>query len=390
MNTTESNLVLGVDFKISIEKRCIEVVEPTLTAPKNALQCTSREEVETDSKEFFDSIGRRALFVRVINEIQKYDWGLISSEAAYQINIPGYDVSYYYADGTSLKTHILKYYMVCHFISDIAAIIGNTVDTKDADAKDDVPIAPPVGELPPKVPPKQPALHFSRLARWATPIKRWAAPVKRWALPQGTMFPVKNVAWYGLFTVAGCILTLLALQIPHLMRSHAPSPSSAPVTRSEAAVVPGPEAAAPPPQGAVAMPVPVTAIPATAVPPAKPDVAPTAMPAMVMAAVPVPPSPAPEATPAPAAAPAAPEMTGSRTFLLQKALITLGFFHGEPNGLMGPMTRKALADFISVVPPEIARHYGPDSLPMAEAALRGEFSLRKNGQPPSTAPHAPR
>ena len=414
MDSPDDTLVLGIDFKISVERRCIEVIEPTLVAPKNTLQCTSRDEVETDSKTFFDAIDRRALFIRVINEIQKYDWGMISTEAAYQINVPGYDVSYYYADSTSLKTHILKYYLVCHFVSNIAAAVGEPLDLQDvlSDESGSPETASPNAT-------KQRPSRLSRLkhlarpvGQLAAPLKRWTAPIRQWTLPQNSGFPVKALVWYGGFTLAGCALVLLSLQLFDKSRPH-PRPNTATVA-SATSTGSGP-ATAPlgtasgtisgsgasgtginpfaPPLKTPPLPSPVVTV---APPPSLPVAAnPTVAPPSVSLPAPNPPPVVkkPDGTPLPtdptatqAALPLIPEATthgGSKTLLLQKALATLGYFHGEPNGLMGPVTRKALADFISVVPPDIARHYGPDSLPMAEAALRGEFPLLHKGPSPT-------
>ncbi len=407
MDSPDDTLVLGIDFKISVERRCIEVIEPTLVAPKNTLQCTSRDEVDTDSKIFFDAIDRRALFIRVINEIQKYDWGMISTEAAYQINIPGYDVSYYYADSTSLKTHILKYYLVCHFVSNIAAAVGEPLDLQDALSDESAPPETASSDATKQRPSRLSRLkHLARpVGQLAAPLKRWTAPIRQWTLPQDSRFPVKALVWYGGFTLAGCALVLLSLQLFDKSRPH-PRPNTTTVA-SVASTSGGPAATTPgtasgsgvggtgtnpfaPPLKIPPTPLPVVT---TAPPPSSPTTTSLTVPP-ISAPQPAPsPPPAikkPDKAPLPAEPPVTSQATlplipeaaahgGSKTLLLQKALATLGYFHGEPNGLMGPVTRKALADFISVVPPDIARRYGPDSLPMAEAALRGEFPLLNKG-----------
>jgi hypothetical protein len=379
MNPDADNIVLGIEFKITIEKRYIEVIEPNLVAPKNALQCTSRDEIDNDSKAYYDAIDRRSLFVSAINEIQKYEWGVISTDSTYQINIPGYDISYYYVDIKSLQTHIVKYYVVCHFISDIAAAIG-----KPAVVGGDGTTKPAKGKASPLVHLDKTYRHLSGLRRWAT--------------PGATAFPVKNIAWYGLLAVAVCLLVLLTFQIPKLLRSHAPI---APVT----AQLPTPgigitlNNVAPPPPKVEPAPVPVTPPPLVAPPPVPPASMPavpapgpssapsppatTAKPAPTVPAAQAPPSPPGPAAasavlprPKPPAAPTTlPPPGGAQIVLLQQALTNLGYFHGPLNGVLGPQTRKAVADFTSVVPPAVRQKYGADSLAMAEAALKGEFAL---------------
>jgi hypothetical protein len=398
MNPNPDNLVLGIEFKISIEKRHLEVVEPSLIAPKNALQCTSREEIDQDSKAFYEAIDRRSLFVSAINEIQKYEWGTISTDTTYQINIPGFDVSYYYVDITSLQTHILKYYVVCHFVSDIATTLGKPA----AIGADGVTQLLPDGQ-PSRFNLKRTYRRLTGFREWATPLGRWTTPFRQWAGLRYAAFPIKNVAWYGVLTLAGCAMIILTLESPRLLPSHsAPTPGTtsraAPpafgdvqtgtpagtTVAAPLALPPVPPAPLPTILPASTAPPPAVAAKPVAVQPAKPVAAPAKPPTPVATGQPAP-HPAEDAAPAvlprtkPTESPgAAPAHEDGQALRLQQALMTLGYFDGPLNGLMGPKTRKAMADFARVVPPAALQRYGNNSLALVEAALRGEFALVTN------------
>ena len=74
--------------------------------------------------------------------------------------------------------------------------------------------------------------------------------------------------------------------------------------------------------------------------------------------------------------------TAQHTLLLQRSLNGLGLYHGPLNGVLGPKTTAAVAEFIRLVPADVQRRLGKDPLAMAEAAARGEFVLGGGRKPP--------
>jgi hypothetical protein len=95
-------------------------------------------------------------------------------------------------------------------------------------------------------------------------------------------------------------------------------------------------------------------------------------------------SPAPPA-PAPVPAPASGRAVTTPTSRLQRALAELGFYRGAISGDLDEATRQGLAEFLARVPPATKSKFGPQVAAMAEAAARGEFTLKaKPGSEPPT------
>ena len=365
MDLNSDQRILGIGFKIAIETRNIEIIEPSLIAAKDALQCTCRDDVEIDSKAYYDTLDQHAVFLAAINEIEKYDWEMIPSDSTYRINLPGYDVAYYYADPTTLQTHILKYYLVCYFSTDIADVPQNEpveLQPKTA-AVETIPREPPLraaANAHPAAPQPKPQLKPETETETAPastrPVLRpFPDPVHHLRPVTSDLF-AKGTLRYGLLAIAGGVVTLLAVALFNRVLTHTmPGPLPTPI-QSQVAKTPS----APAPLGSPAQ---LPAEPLVLVPAAETPTGPVTT------------GPDEENASTAALRDTARTSGDTPTIALQKTLTSLGFFHGPLTGIAGPQTRKAIGDFTSAVPAPIRHQYGNNILAMAQAALRGDFPL---------------
>ncbi len=342
MDSISEQLIIGADFKIAVERRSMEMVEANLVAPKGALQCTSRDEVEADAEKYYKGINQRNIFICAVNEIEKYDWDVNANGAVYRINVPGHDITYYYPDVAKQETHIIKFYVVCYFtigMSDLAAKtkLPNPIETASAAVTHDGSSA--ASKRPS---PMHEERHFSH-------------PFSHRLLPKeskpGRHYE-RTLGW-AILAIFAAVLLIVPTQLVKVLR---PVP---------AVVASAPEAP-PAPQPSPPLPAPAPAPTAVPAPPALAAAAPAAKPGV---------APQPPTSLLAPSKPSTPGGTENRTQQLQEALTKLGFYHGPITGALGPKTGQALTNFSHAVPPAIRQKFGQNTLAMAQAALKGEFTL---------------